>query len=162
MEKKHKGKYVEGHEPWAILGIKEATFFPRLNAEKKRELFNGPAHQAKQRALDIAAGIIEPDPVEAPAPAPAEPVRTVEASVAPATPEPVEVPVQPRRHSPAASLSVPSEPPPPAVAGATVFVSFRCPVSIHDRMREMAHQRRASLQGIVAAAVEAYLSQNGF
>lgn len=183
MEKKPKGKYVPGHEPWALLEIKEATFFPRLAKEKERGLFNGPAHQAKQRALDIAAGTIVPDPVEAPVAAPAEPTIAVEAPVAPAAPEPVEalttraaVKITPASHepaalpkgtptafSPAASLSAPAEPPPPAVAGAaTVFVSFRCPVEVHERMREMAHRKRASLQGIVGAAVEAYLSQNGF
>ena len=168
---KPKGKYVEGQEPWTMLGIKYDAWYRRTRMDNE---MGEQARDALRRARQIAGKL-----VEEPAPAPAEPAGAVEGTAAPAEPEPTEVPVvavaaaqispapvvapaiPAANHSPAASLSVTSEPP-PAVAGATVFVSFRCPVTVHDRMREMVHKRRVKLQGIVAAAVEAYLSQNGF
>lgn len=161
MQRKNRGKYAEGHEPWTALGIKESTFHARV---KMVSTLGDEARQAKEHALAIGRGEIDPDPVETPAPTPAEPAGAVEVAAAPSTPEPAEeaATVAPASDvKPAAAMATATGPMVTAPEG-TVFVSFRCPTSVHDRMREMVHKRRVKLQGIVAAAVEAYLSQNGF
>lgn len=163
MAKKLTGKYVEGQEPWVLAGIKRPAFYDRLRKEGEAD---GPMHQAQRQALEIAASDA---PVEADGPA-----ASVEAPAAPAAPEPAKAKAKGEPTTPSEPM-----PPPPAPArvqadpvtpsetmpqqsGATVNVTFRCPPSVHDRMREMAHQKRVKLQGIVAAAVEAYLTANKF
>ena len=153
---KPKGKYVEGQEPWTMLGIKYDAWYRRTRMGNE---LGEQARDALRRAQQIAGKL-----VEEPAPALAEPSGVVDAVAAPSTPEPVEEAATAAPASdvkPAAAMATATGPMVTAPEG-TVFVSFRCPTSVHDRMREMVHKRRVKLQGIVAAAVEAYLSQNGF
>ena len=147
MRKKDRGKYVEGHEPWTAIGIKEDAFHARVRAETKRGEIDGPAHQAKQKALDIGSGFVEP---EAPAP------TIVSVAISPAPP--VE---RAARTAPSMVYQRP-ETAAPAAPIATINVTLRSRVDQHDRLRRMSFETRRSIQDLVSVAVDEYLGRSGF
>ena len=85
--------------------------------------------------------------------APAEPTGGGEAKPATIEAAPIEVPTPQRK---------PVEAPAGAAPVATVNVSLRSPKEQHDRLREMHHRTRRSIQDIVASAVDRYLDAEGF
>lgn len=145
MARKARGKYVEGQEPWNLLGIKSNAFYGRMKLDGK---LGDEAREAMRRALEIAGGVENDEfkPVETPANAP------VQLAVVKDNPVPEGPLVRPA--APAMVYQTGSTP------VATVNVTLRSRVDQHDRLRAMAFATRRSIQDLVSTAVDEFLARH--
>ena len=163
MEVKKGGRYVEGHEPETIAGMKYTTFRSRLGREKQSGEVDGPCHQALRQAEEIARQAKGDGPAEVETKGktaaviftksePAEPVRA-HVMVKPAT-------WPPQR----AEDAKPAAPAPQLMSGperhATINITLKSRVEQHRHLKLMGVYTGRSVQDLVSTAVDEFIARN--